>query len=79
MFDTDLLSALRRFQKEQGLTPRVVADRKTMEAVNAAVAKTTGGTQQLDNVYYTALDLCKQAAAKPARYQTTVNGGWKAA
>ena len=79
VFDTDLLSALRRFQKEQGLTPRVVADRKTMEAVNAAVAKTTGGTQQLDNVYYTALDLCKQAAAKPARYQITVNGGWKAA
>lgn len=79
VFDTDLLSALRRFQKDNGLTPRIVADKETMDAVNTAVAGLTGGTQQIDNVYYTALDLCKQAAAKPARYKTTANGGWKAA
>lgn len=79
VFDTDLLSALRRFQKDQGLTQRIVADKETMEAVNAAVAALDSGDQQIDKVYYTALDLCKQAAAQPARYQTTANGGWRAA
>lgn len=79
VFDTDLLSALRRFQKESGLTPRVVADSQTIEAVNAAVQKLDTKTQLLDNVYYTALDLCKQAAARPARYTASPGGGWRAA
>ena len=50
-----------------------------MEAVNAAVAALDSGEQQIDKVYYTALDLCKQAAAQPARYQAAANGGWRAA
>lgn len=79
VFDTDLLSALRRFQKDKGLTQRIVADQETMEAVNAAVAALDSGEQQIDKVYYTALDLCKQAAAQPARYQAAANGGWRAA
>lgn len=79
VFDTDLLSALRRFQKDNGLTQRIVADKETMEAVGTAITALGSGEQQIDKVYYTALDLCKQAAAQPARYQTTTNGGWRAA
>ena len=79
VFDTDLLDAVRRFQKDNGLTPRILADQATMDAVSQAAAALTSGEQQLDTVYYTALDLCKQAAAQPARYTTTGNGGWKAA
>lgn len=79
VFDTDLLSALRRFQKDKGLTQRIVADRDTMEAVNAAVAALDSGEQQIDKVYYTALDLCQEAAAQPARYQAAANGGWRSA
>lgn len=79
VFDTDLLSALRRFQKESGLPQRMVADRQTMEAVNRAVGKLSIGEQLLDHVYYTALDLCKQAAARPARYVAQAGGSWRAA
>lgn len=79
VFDTDLLSALRRFQKDSGLPQRMVADHQTMQAVDAAVQKLDTQTQLLDNVYYTALDLCKQAAARPARYVTKTDGNWRAA
>lgn len=79
VFDTDLLSAVRRFQKDNGLQQRIIADQATLAAVSEKAAALDNGAQQIDKVYYTALDLCKQAAAQPARYTALPDGNWRAA
>ena len=33
----------------------------------------------IDDVYYTALALCTEAAQKPLRYKPQANGSWRAA
>lgn len=79
VFGTELLSALRAFQKDQGLPARVVADAPTLAAVNAAAQKLADGETMLDDAYNTALELCKQAAAEPLRYVSQADGSWRAA
>ena len=79
VFDTELLSGLRKFQKDNGLTGRMVADPATLQAVAQKTTELGNGANQLDNAYYKALDLCKQAAAQPQRYTSLADGSWRAA
>ena len=80
VFDTELLSAVRRFRRdEMGCAPTLYADDKLIEAVNEKVSEITGGDYVLDTVYYTALALCREAAAQPARYIARADGTWRAA
>ena len=79
VFDTELLSSLRKFQKDNGLTARMVADPATLQAVQTAVSSLDNTQNMLDNAYYTALDLCRQAAAEPQRYVSLSDGSWRAA
>lgn len=76
VFDTTLLSALRQYQKAKGLTPRVCADRDTLSALQQDMAVLTDGDYRLDTAYYTAVDLCRQAAAQPQRYKVRESGAW---
>lgn len=79
VFDTELLSGLRAFQKANGLTARMVADPATLRAVQTAADQLDNTQNMLDNAYYKALDLCKQAAAEPQRYVSLTDGSWRAA
>lgn len=78
-FDTTMLDALRQFQKAQGMSQRIVADADTLNAVNTAVSKLNVNGAMLDNAYAKALQLCREAAAKPQRYVATSDGNWKMA
>lgn len=78
VFDTTVLNALRRFQRDAGRTPMLVADPATLEALASACALSAGQGLSIDDPYYDALTLCRAAAAQPARYQVTQTG-WKAA
>ena len=79
VFDTTVLGALRRFQSDCGLEPMIYADETTLRVLSAKCLLAAEQDLSIDDVYYAALGLCCKAAEKPARYQTTADGGWKAA
>lgn len=79
VLDTLALGALRRFQTDAGLDTRLGADSDTLRALSAACQSAASNGRMIDDVYYTALDLCREAAEQPLRYRTQENGSWRAA
>ncbi len=79
VFDTTLLSGLRAFQQDQGLTARLVANPQTLQAVQQAAQELDNSQTLLDDAYNTALSLCIEAAAQPQRYTSLADGSWMAA
>lgn len=76
---TPALGALRRFQTDAGLGTRLNADTDTLQALSLACESASNRGRMIDDVYYTALALCTEAAQKPLRYKPQANGSWRAA
>ena len=79
VLDTPALGALRRFQTDTGLGTRLNADIDTLQALSLACESASNRGRMIDDVYYTALALCTEAAQKPLRYKPQANGSWRAA
>lgn len=79
-FDTNMLSALRQFQTDEGLTAGISAGSKTFEKLETKINELKAiGEGTGDSCYDTALELCKKAAAEPIRYTSLSDGSFKAA
>lgn len=79
VLDTLALGALRRFQTDVGLGTRLSADADTLHALNIACQGAADRGRMIDDVYYTALALCTEAAKQPLRYEAQADGSWRAA
>lgn len=79
VLDTPALGALRRFQLDAGMDTRLGADQDTLRALDAACESAASHGRMIDDVYYTALALCREAAGQPLRYRAQADGSWCAA
>ena len=80
IFDTAMLSALRKFQTDEGLTAGISAGSKTFEKLETKINELKAiGEGTGDSCYDTALELCKKAAAEPIRYTSMSDGSFIAA
>ena len=77
--DTRAFGALRRFQIDAGLDTKLGADEATLRALDTATKRAAEQGLMIDDVYYTALRACQEAAEQPLRYQPQADGSWRAA
>ncbi len=79
VFDTNMLSALRAFQKDEGLTTGIFAGQKTFEKLEEKINKLKNVGSSGDAVYDTAVEICQKAASEPLRYVSLSDGSYKVA